>query len=29
LQYGGGQEAFFKIIRDWRDAGDMKGVDVS
>ena len=28
-QYGGGPEAFFKIIRDWRDEGGMDGVDIS
>ena len=28
-QYGGGPEAFFKIIRDWRDEGSLDGVDIS
>ena len=28
-QYGGGPEAFFKIIRDWRDKGGMEGVEIS
>ena len=27
--YGGGSEAFFRIIRDWRDAGKLEGVDIS
>ena len=28
-QYGGGPEAFFQIIRDWRAAGDLEGVELS
>jgi cation diffusion facilitator CzcD-associated flavoprotein CzcO len=27
--YGGGSEAFFKIIRTWRDAGDLAGLELS
>ena len=27
--YGGGSEAFFKIIRDWRDAGTLGGLEVT
>jgi cation diffusion facilitator CzcD-associated flavoprotein CzcO len=27
--YGGGSEAFFKIIRDWRDAGDLDGLEIT
>ena len=27
--YGGGPEAFFQILRDWRAAGGMRGVDLS
>ena len=28
-QYGGGPEAFFQIIRDWREEGGMAGVELS
>ena len=28
-QYGGGSEAFFQILRDWRDAGTLDGVELS
>jgi cyclohexanone monooxygenase len=27
--YGGGSEAFFKIIRTWREAGDLEGLELS
>ena len=27
--YGGGPEAFFQILRDWRDEGSMQGVELS
>ena len=27
--YGGGPEAFFQILRDWRDEGSMRGVELS
>ncbi len=27
-QYGGGPEEFFRIIREWRDEGSLKGVEV-
>ena len=27
--YGGGSEAFFRIIRDWREAGDLEGLEIS
>ena len=27
--YGGGSEAFFKIIRDWRDTGDLDGLEIT
>ena len=27
--YGGGPEAFFQILRDWRDEGGMRGVELS
>ena len=27
--YGGGSEAFFKLLRDWRAAGDFKGLEFS
>jgi cyclohexanone monooxygenase len=27
--YGGGSEAFFGILRDWREAGGMEGVELS
>jgi cyclohexanone monooxygenase len=27
--YGGGSEAFFKIIRDWRDAGTLDGLEIT
>jgi cyclohexanone monooxygenase len=27
--YGGGSEAFFAILRDWREAGTMEGVELS
>jgi len=27
--YGGGSEAFFKIIRTWREAGDLDGLELS
>ena len=27
--YGGGSEAFFAIIRGWRDAGDLAGIELS
>ncbi len=27
--YGGGPEAFFQILRDWRDEGGMQGVELS
>ena len=28
-QYGGGSEAFFQILRDWREAGTLEGVELS
>jgi cyclohexanone monooxygenase len=28
-QYGGGPEAFFQILKDWREEGSMAGVDFS
>ena len=28
-QYGGGPEAFFQILRDWRETGAMDGVELS
>ena len=28
-QYGGGPEAFFRILRDWREAGTLEGVELS
>ena len=28
-QYGGGPEAFFRILRDWREAGTLDGVELS
>ena len=28
-QYGGGPEAFFQILRDWREAGTLEGVELS
>ena len=28
-QYGGGPEAFFQILRDWREAGTLEGVEFS
>ncbi len=28
-QYGGGPEEFFRIIREWRDEGSLKGVEVA
>ena len=28
-QYGGGPEAFFQILRDWREAGALDGVELS
>ena len=28
-QYGGGPEAFFQILRDWREAGTFEGVELS
>ena len=28
-QYGGGPEAFFQILRDWREAGTLDGVELS
>ena len=28
-QYGGGPEAFFQIIRDWRSDGTLKGTELS
>ena len=28
-QYGGGPEAFFQILRDWREAGSFEGVEFS
>ena len=28
-QYGGGPEAFFQILRDWREAGTLEGVEIS
>ena len=28
-QYGGGPEAFFQILRDWRQAGTLAGVELS
>ena len=28
-QYGGGPEAFFQILRDWRAAGTLEGVELS
>jgi cyclohexanone monooxygenase len=28
-QYGGGPEAFFQILRDWREEGGMEGLDFS
>ena len=28
-QYGGGPEEFFRIIREWRDEGTLKGVEVA
>ena len=28
-QYGGGSEAFFQILRDWRAAGTLEGVELS
>ncbi len=28
-QYGGGPEAFFQIIRDWREEGSLEGLDFS
>ena len=28
-QYGGGPEAFFQILRDWREAGALEGVELS
>ncbi len=27
--YGGGSEAFFRIIREWRDAGTLDGLEIS
>jgi hypothetical protein len=27
--YGGGSEAFFGIIREWRDAGALAGLEMS
>ncbi len=27
--YGGGSEAFFRIIRDWREAGALEGLEIS
>ena len=28
-QYGGGPEAFFQILRDWREAGTLAGLELS
>jgi cyclohexanone monooxygenase len=27
-QYGGGPEAFFQILRDWRDEGTLRGLEL-
>ncbi len=27
--YGGGSEAFFKILREWRAKGDLHGLEVA
>jgi cyclohexanone monooxygenase len=27
--YGAGSEAFFKVLRDWRDEGSMQGLEIS
>ncbi len=27
--YGGGAQAFFKVLRDWRAEGDLKGLELA
>jgi hypothetical protein len=27
--YGGGAQAFFTILRDWRSAGDLAGLELA